>query len=95
MSFKKIKPRPNNIDFDILKASRQLFAVKFIQPITVQTIVINIDEILFSRSIQNNYSWSYKGVPYEAKNSPFTGSINWIMSVCSWAFWFLLLTIEH
>ena len=76
MSFKKVKPRPNNIDFDILKASRQLFAVKFTQLMTAQTIVINIDKTLFSRRIQNNYSWSYKGVLYEAKNSPFTGSIN-------------------
>ena len=92
MSFKKVKPRPNNIDFDILKASLQLFAVKFTQLMTAQTIVINIYETLFSRSIQNNYSWSYKGVPYKAKNSPFTGSINWIMSICSWGSWFLLLT---
>ena len=27
--FKKVKPRPNNENFDILKASRQLFAVKY------------------------------------------------------------------
>ena len=72
LTFKKVKPIQKNIDFDILKARQQLFAIKFSQLITVQTIFINIDETLFSWSIQNNYSWSYKWVSCETKNSPFT-----------------------
>ena len=94
LSFKKVKARPNTIKFDVLKASRQLFAVKFTQLITKETLVINIDETSFNRRINNTYSWSRKGIPFEAKNSPFIGSINWIMSIWSNGTWFLQLTNE-
>ena len=92
LSFKKVKPRPNTVKFDILNASRQLFAVKFSQLINHNTLVINIDETSFNRHIKNSYSWSRKGVPTEAKNSPFTGSINCLMAILSSGQWLLLLT---
>ena len=44
LSFKKVKLNSNTFKFDVLKASRQLFAVKFTQFNTKETSVINIDE---------------------------------------------------
>ena len=92
MSFKRVKPRPNTINLEVLKASRQLFAIKFTQLISKETLLINIDETSFNRHIKNNYSWSYKGIPFEAKNIPFVGSINCIMSIWSNGSWLWLLT---
>ena len=53
LSFKKVKPLPNTIKFDVLKASRQLFEVKFTHLIAKETLVINIDKTLFNRRINN------------------------------------------
>ena len=92
LTFKKVKPRPNNVNFDFLKASRQLFAVKFSQFISEDTLVINIDETSINRHIKTSYSWSKKGIPYEAKNSPFSGSMNWIMAILWNENWFSMLS---
>ena len=92
LTFKKVKPRPNNVNFDILKASRQLFAVKYSQIISSDTLVINIDETSINRHIQISYSWSKKGIPKEAKNSPFTGSVNCMMAILWNGNWFSLLS---
>ena len=81
LTFKKVKPRPNNVNFDILKASRQSFAVKYSQIISSDTLIINIDETSINRLIQISYSWSKKGIYKEAKNSPFTGSVNCMMAI--------------
>ena len=50
--FKKVKPWPNSINFDILRASRQLFAVKYSQLISSDTFVINLDDTLINRNIK-------------------------------------------
>ena len=91
LSYKKIKPRPNSINFDKVIACRQLFSIKFSQLISSSSLVINIDETSINRHITTNYSWSFKGKKYEAKNSPFIGSINWIMTILSNGSWFSLL----
>ena len=76
LTYKRIKPRPNSINFDKVKACRQLFAIKFSQLLSKNSLVINIDETSINRHIKINYSWSLKGKQYEARNSPFVGSIN-------------------
>ena len=91
LTYKRIKPRPNNIDFNKVKACRQLFAIKFSQLLSSSSLVINIDETSINRHIKNNFSWSLKGKEYEAKNSPFIGSLNWIMAIWSNGNWLCLL----
>ena len=44
LTYKRIKPRPNNINFDKVKACGQLFALKFSQLLSSSSLVINIDE---------------------------------------------------
>ena len=51
LTLKIVKPRPNNVNFDFLKTRRQLFAVKFSQFISGDTLVINIDETSINRNI--------------------------------------------
>ena len=48
----KVKPWPNSVNFDILKASRQLFGVKYSQLISSYTFVINLDDTLINRNIK-------------------------------------------
>ena len=90
LTYKRTKPRPNSINFDKVKACRQLFALKFSQLLSNSSLVINIDETSINRHIKINYSWSLKGKQYEAKNSPFIGSINWVMTIWSNGNWFSL-----
>ena len=90
LTYKRTKPRPNSINFDKVKACRQLFALKFSQLLSNSSLVINIDETSINRHIKINYSWSLKGKKYEARNSPFIGSINWVMAIWSNRNWFSL-----
>ena len=91
LTYKRIKPRPNSINFDKVKACRQLFAIKFSQLLSKNSLVINIDDTSINRHIKINYFWSLKGKQYEARNSPFVGSINWVMAIWSNGNWFSLL----
>ena len=81
LTLKKVKPRPNSVNFDILRASRQLFGVKYSQLISSDTFVINLDDILINRNIKISFSWSKKVYPEEAKNKPFIGSVNCIIDI--------------
>ena len=65
----------------MLRASRQLFDVKYSQSILSDTFVINLDETLINRNIKNFFSWSKKGAPKEAKITPFVRSVNCIMAI--------------
>ena len=59
----------------MLRASRQLFDVKYSQSISSDTFVINRDDTLINRNIKNFFSWSKKGYPKESKNTPFVGML--------------------
>ena len=69
LTLKKVKPRPNSVNFDILRASRQLFGEKYSQLISSDTFVINLDDTLINRNIKIFFSWSKKVYPEEAKNT--------------------------
>ena len=71
LTYKRVKPRPNNVDFNKINESRQLFAIKFSKLIKISSLVINIDETLINRHIKSNYSCSKKGKANEAKNLTF------------------------
>ena len=53
LEFKKSKTIPNYVNFDILKASKQLFAVRYSQIISKDTLVINIDETSINRHLND------------------------------------------
>ena len=94
LTYKRVKPRPNNIDFSKIRSARVLFAVKFTQAVTTETLVINIDESSINRNLKNNYSWSMRGEINEAKNSPFVGSLSLVTAICSNGWWITMLTNE-
>ena len=85
--FKKVKPRPSSINMDKIRAVRQLFAVRFWQQITSNTLVVSIDEMSINRHIKSNFSWGIKGISKETISSPFVGSISLIMAIWSNGGW--------
>ena len=44
LSYKRVQPRPNSICLNRIKAIRQLFIVKFLQEVSIDYLIINIDE---------------------------------------------------
>ena len=62
LAFKIVKSRPNNVNFDFLKANRQLFEAKFSQFISGDTLDINIDETSINGYIKTSYSWNKKDI---------------------------------
>ena len=87
MSYKRVKPRPNNIYLNRVKAVRKLFVINFLQDVTIKSLIINKDESSINRHIKTNYSWSLKGTNKEVVNSSISGSLSIIMSICSNGSW--------
>ena len=87
LSFKRVQPRPNSINLNRVKAIRQLFILKFLNEITTDYLIINIDETSINRHIRTNYSWCLKGTSKEVVNSPFLGSLSMISSICTNGNW--------
>ena len=54
LSYKKTKPRPNNVDLAKLDFIRSLFAVKLAKSFTEETLLIYIDQSSFNRIIKTN-----------------------------------------
>ena len=94
LSYKKIKPRPNNVDLTKLYFIRSLFAVKLAQSLTEETLLINLDQSSINRNIRINRSWGLTGVEIECKNSSFIGSTSMCMAILSNGSWYWLLTNE-
>ena len=69
-----------------------MFWVEFSKALISETLILNIDEWVISRTTKNNYSWSIKGQNKEINNSPFTGSLSIILAIFSNGLWFLLAT---
>ena len=91
MSFKRVKSRPNNVNLLKIGSIRRLYAVKLSKSISRKSLLINIDESSINRSVKTLYSWSFKGISNEKKNSSFSGSISWILAICSNGFWICFL----
>ena len=54
-SYKRVKSRPNQIDMKRLRSISFLYAIKFNQTITSNTLIINIDESSLNRHIKHRY----------------------------------------
>ena len=61
LSFKKVKSRPIGIDYIKQFSTKSLFAVRLVKEIKNFSVLINIDETLFSRATKSVYSWLEKG----------------------------------
>ena len=59
LRYKKIKFRPNNVNFMKIACTRRLFAVMFSKAINDNTQVINIDESSINRNLKTKYSWIF------------------------------------
>ena len=92
LSFKKCATRPNNVNLNRVKTLRSMYWIQFSELLQNNTLVINIDEWVISRSTKNNYSWSIKGENKEIINSPFIGSVSIILTILSNGWWYLLAT---
>ena len=71
MSFKLCKSRSSTFNITKIKASHKLFRAYFAQRLEPSTLIINVDESVFSRTSKINYSWSTKGVCAELKTLHF------------------------
>ena len=83
LSYKKVKPRPNNIDMNKLKWIRALFAFKFAKLLNEDTLIINIYQSSINRHIKSNRSWGLKGAEIESKNIIFANSYSLCMAILS------------
>ena len=55
LTYKIIKPQPNNIDVSKILSARVLFMIKFTQEVTIETLVTINDESSNNINIKNNY----------------------------------------
>ena len=55
-SFKRCSSRPLKHDFRIAKLKKILFSIKICKKLHKSTVLVNIDESVFSRSTKTNYS---------------------------------------
>ena len=69
LTLKKVKPRTNSVNFDILRASRQLFGVKYFQLISSDTFAINLDDTLINRNIKIYFHEVKRFMPKKLKNT--------------------------
>ena len=94
LTYKRVKPRPNNVDLSKLNWIRKLFSVKIAKSLSETTLVINMDQSSINRNMRSNRSWGFRGVEIESKNSSFSGSVSIWFSILSNGAWFWLLTSE-
>ena len=91
LTFKRVKSRPNNVNLLKIDSIRRLYSIKLSKSISDKTLLINIDESSINRGVKSLYSWSFKGIPNEKKNSSFSGSVSWILAICSNGYWIWFL----
>ena len=82
-SYKRCSSRPLLLNHNLSKLKKILFSVKLWGMINRSTILVNIDEAVFSHSTKANYSWCKKGVPSNISTIIFRGSISIVSAITS------------
>ena len=82
-SFKRCSSRPFTLNHKALKLKKALFTIKLLKMINQGSIIINVDEWVFSQSTKPNYSWSKVGVPSNRSTEIVKGSISIVSSITS------------
>ena len=95
LSYKKVSSRANNHSMDLLKEARTLFSIKYLELLTNETLLLNVDEASFGRAWRISYSWSHKGKSQEWQNITISGSIKLILGIASNGWWFSMITHKN
>ena len=82
-SFKRWSPRPLTLNHKIVKLRKALFTVKQLKIINGASLLVNIDEVVFSQSTKTNYSWSRKDMPSNLSTQIIKESVSIISSIAS------------
>jgi hypothetical protein len=61
LSYKKGSSRPVKVDFELIGIIQRIFALKIYRMIKQNTLLVNIDEVNFSRKTTSSFSWLPKG----------------------------------
>ena len=81
MSYKKVSPRPYELNQENHKLIKSAYWVEFANLITQKNLWINIDEVSFSYLTKFNRSWAPKGKSSWVTNMNFKGSKSWIGAI--------------
>ena len=81
LSFKKGKSKPIGIDYIKQFSTKSLFAVRLVKEINNFSVLINIDETLFSRATKSVYSWLEKGKEWTISNIWWSNSISLLTAI--------------
>ena len=88
LSYKKCSSRQILKEPLRLKALRKVYAIEFANIIDSSKLIVNIDEVVFSKSTKINYSWISKGYSKFWNNTSFTGSLSLILSITNQGDWY-------
>ena len=94
-SFKKWSSRPINIESKRLNLIRTLHVIEFISLWEFDTLIINIDEVLFSNKTKKEYSWIQRGRWSNVGNILFSGSTLLIVAITSNGDWFAMFLLKN
>ena len=92
LSYKKVSSRPKCYVNAVIQEARVLFAVKYVQNLSIDTLLLNVDETIIGRDWRQLYSWSHKGINQEWQNIGVSRSIKLILTIASNGWWFCLAT---
>ena len=87
-SYKRWSSRPSNYDSIRIALLKRIFAIELSNIISSNQLLINIDEVHFSKSSKTNYSWLNKGGNDFRWNLSFKGSLSMICAITSSGNWF-------
>ena len=87
-SYKRWSSRPTNYQTARIDILKRIFAIEFANVVDKNSLLINIDEVHFSRTTKSNYSWLDRGVSCYRRNISFVGSLSLIWAITSQGGWF-------
>ena len=88
LSYKRCSSHSSQIDIARLKAQRKIYVMEFSNIVDNTKFLVNIDEVIFSKSTKINYSWIRKGRSKFWNNISFSGSLSLIWAITSNGDWF-------
>ena len=83
LSFKKTWSRPIKLDVKRHPWMKALFWVNILKMLPRIQLIVNMDEMLLSRSLKVEYSWTVRGNPGWIRNTRFSDSANLISAITS------------
>ena len=88
LSYKKWSSRPVMKDSDRVNAFKTLFWIEFANIVDNSWIIVNIDEVCFSRLTRLNYSWGMRSENSSVNSISFVGTRSLIWAITSRGEWF-------